>query len=258
MFDEKTIQNLNFYVYLLIDPETDEPFYVGKGKGNRVFAHVNCDLENDSESNKYNEIRRIVSSGNKVKHIIVRHGLREKVALELEAALIDTFKFIPNFNKFLKGNIQGGVNSIEKGLMTTDEVIRLYNAETLNEIEKNCLIININKTYDRGAGEHAIYKATKEIWNIKASRTNEICIVLSEYKGLIVEVFEVLKWYKKERGYNPGAKKYGQTYAGYGFEGKIAESNIRNNYINKSIAEYKKRGFAGVLIYPETLQQLRT
>jgi len=258
MFDTKVIEQLKSYVYLLIDPSTDEPFYVGKGTGNRVFDHVKCALEEVEERNyKYEEIRRIKADGNDIKHLIVRHGLTEKVALEIESSLIDTFKFIPKFKHYIRGNIQGGVNSIEKGLMTSDEIIRLYNAEPLLEIGDHCVIININKTYKRGSGESAIYNATKEIWNIKKSRRDKIKYVLSEYRGLIVEVFEVSKWYAKERGYNPGAKKYGQTYMGYGFEGVVAEPDIRNKYVNKTIAPFKKRGFASVLIFPGTLIKLR-
>lgn len=257
MFDEKTIQHLKFYVYLLIDPKTDEPFYVGKGKENRVYNHVQCALETEITNNKYDEIRRIMSEGNDVKHLIVRHGLNEKTAFEIESALIDTFKFIPKFKNYVRGNIQGGVNSIEKGLMTANEIIRLYNAETLEKIDDDCIIININRTYKRGSGDDAIYNATKEIWDIKEHRRNKTKFVLSEYKGLIVEVFKVEKWYSKERGYNPGAKKYGQTYLGYGFEGIIAEESIRNKYINKTISPYKKRGFASVLIFPETLEKLK-
>lgn len=257
MFDVKTIEHLKYYVYLLIDPKIDEPFYVGKGVGNRVFDHVKCALEEKVLNNKYEEIRRIVAGGNQVKHLIVRHGLTEKNAFEIESALIDTFKFIPKFKSYVRGNIQGGINSIEKGLMTTNEIIRLYNAETLTEIGDNCVIININKTYQRGSGENAIYDATKEIWDIKERRRNIIEFVLSEYKGLIVEVFKVNNWYSKERGYNLGAKKYGQTYLGYGFEGVIAEDNERNKYINKTISPFKKRGFASVLIFPETLQKLK-
>ena len=30
----------NYYVYRLIDPRTYQTFYVGKGKGDRVFQHV--------------------------------------------------------------------------------------------------------------------------------------------------------------------------------------------------------------------------
>ena len=257
MFDEKICQKLKYYVYLLIDPETDEPFYIGKGKDNRVFDHLSCALGTEHETDKYNEIRRIIDSGQSVKHLIVRHGLTEKNAFEIESALIDTFKFIPKFNHFIKGNIQGGVKSIEKGLMTTSEIVRLYNAEALDEIGEDCVIININKTYKRGAGKNAIYEATKEIWDIKERRREKIKYVLSEYRGLIVEVFKVIKWYGKERGYNPKAKKYGQTYIGYGFEGEIAEINIRDKYVNKSIAKNKKRGFSGVIIFPDTLRKMR-
>ena len=258
MFDEKTIKHLKYYVYLLADPKTDEPFYVGKGSENRVFKHVNCALEDEKTSNnKYNEIKQIIKDGNQVKHVIVRHGLTEDESFKIESALIDTFKFIPKFKKFAKGNIQSGVNSIEKGLMTTDEINRLYKAEPLNEIGQNCVIININKTYERGSDSEAIYYATKEIWDIKEHRRNQIEYVLSGYKGSIVEVFKVNKWYSKERGYNPGAKKYGQTYLGYGFDGEVAEESERKKYIYKTISQFKKIGFASALIFPETLQKLK-
>jgi len=257
MFDEKICQKLKYYVYLLIDPETDEPFYVGKGQNNRVFNHVKCELETEDETNKYYEIRRIKNKGQVVKHLIVRHGLTEKSAFEIESTLIDTFKFIPKFNHFVQGNIQGGIKSIEKGLMSTDEIIRLYNAEVLNSIGEDCVIININKTYKRGAGENAIYEATKGIWDIKEKRTAKIKYVLSEYRGLIVEVFTVKEWYTKEREYNANAKKYGQTYTGYEFKGEVAETSIRNLYVNKSIAKNKKKGFSGVIIFPDTLEKLK-
>ena len=255
MFDERTKGNLKYYVYLLIDPENNEPFYVGKGKDNRIFAHINQEIDDDDDSLKYAEIRRI--GPEKVKHIIVRHGLSEKESFAIEASLIDTFRYIPSFNRFVRGNIQGGFNSIEKGLMTSNEIIRMYNAQSLDNIEDDCLIININKSYKRGSGVDAIYNATKETWRIEERRREKVKYVLSEYKGLIVEVFKVDRWYPKERGYNPGAKKYGQTYTGYGFEGKVADNKIRNKYINKTISQFKKRGFGGVLIFPDTLEKLK-
>lgn len=48
MFDEKTKEKLKYYVYLLIDPDTNEPFYVGKGKDDRVFSHINIILKRKS------------------------------------------------------------------------------------------------------------------------------------------------------------------------------------------------------------------
>ena len=45
MFTKEVIDQLQYYVYRLIDPRTGQTFYVGKGKGNRVFAHVNDALK---------------------------------------------------------------------------------------------------------------------------------------------------------------------------------------------------------------------
>ncbi|MCR2307669.1 hypothetical protein NSX65_32680, partial [Salmonella enterica] len=38
-FPSGVIEHLGWYVYRLIDPRDGSTFYVGKGKGNRVFAH---------------------------------------------------------------------------------------------------------------------------------------------------------------------------------------------------------------------------
>lgn len=245
MFDEKTKQNLKYYVYFLIDPDTKIPFYIGKGKDNRVFNHMECALETETQNDKYDKIREILKANKKLEHIIVRHGLTEKVAIEIEASLIDTFDFL----KTGITNIAGGQKSIEKGLMTSDEIKRLYNAEKLDEIGKDCILININKKYERGSGENAIYNATKETWTIDKRKLDSLKYVLSEYKGLIVEVFEVEEWYEKERGYTPKSKKFGQTKIGYGFNGKVANDQIRNKYINKSIAHTKKKGAASAIRY---------
>lgn len=38
-FPPDVARKLKTYVYRLIDPRNGETFYVGKGQGNRVFAH---------------------------------------------------------------------------------------------------------------------------------------------------------------------------------------------------------------------------
>jgi hypothetical protein len=248
MFDEKTKEKLKYYVYLLIDPDTDEPFYVGKGKDDRVFSHINQDIHNADENLKYHEIERIGAKN--VKHVIVRHGLNESSAFAVEASLIDTFRFIPSFNKFVRGNIQGGINSIEKGLMTSDEIISLYNAEPLPQIGDDCVIININTNYKRGAGVDSIYRATKEIWKMADWRPTNYQYVLSEYRGLIREVFKVEEWYTKER-----FDRNGKAYVGFGFNGRVAKKDIRNRYINKSLKVFKPRGYGSPIVYPETFKK---
>jgi hypothetical protein len=248
MFNQKAIECLKYYVYLLIDTENDEPFYVGKGQNDRVFDHINQKVDEGTENLKYQEIQRIGSQN--VKHIIVRHGLNESTAFAIEASLIDIFRYIPSFRKFARGNIQGGFNSIEKGLMSANELNSIYNAEPLTSIDQNCMIININTTYERGSGVDAIYKATKETWKMADWRPSMFTYVLSEYKGLIREVFKVKEWYPKKR-----ADRYGKQYIGYGFNGDVAEDEIRNKYINKSIKNIKPRGYGLPTIYPDTLRE---
>lgn len=249
MFDEKTLKELNYYVYMLVDPTTQHPFYVGKGKGNRVFSHLEDAKQGKLGTDKLETIQAIIKEKKEVLHVIVRHGLNEKTAFQIEAALIDVFKFIPNFSAFVKGNIQGGMNSIEKGLMSSDEIKRKYNAILLNSIPEYCVIININGSYKKASGDDRIYKATKQIWRMANPLNGKLKVVLSEYKGLIVEVFEVERWYGIKRKYNSGSNKAGKSYTGYGFDGAVAKDSLRNLYINKSIAHKKKRGASNPITY---------
>jgi Uncharacterized protein conserved in bacteria len=95
-FPSGVIEHLGWYVYRLIDPRDGSTFYVGKGKGNRVFAHMRGEVAatDDDEllSNKLKQIREIRLAGLEVIHVIHRHGMTdEKTAYEVEAALIDAY-----------------------------------------------------------------------------------------------------------------------------------------------------------------------
>ncbi|WP_010177156.1 LEM-3-like GIY-YIG domain-containing protein [Aquimarina agarilytica] len=237
MFDNKTIEQLGYYVYALINPETNIPFYIGKGIGNRVFNHK-YDAENleDVASLKLDIIRAILDKGLAVKHIIIRHGLKESEAFDVEASLID----FGNYIGFNLSNIVEGHHVGYKGLMTTDEIIRLHNAEPLNELLHPIIIININKKYKRGEAFDFIYQATKQGWVISEQRRNTVRYALSEYTGIIIEVFEILEWYEIP---------ITETKSRWGFNGKVASDEVRDIYINKSIAHTKKKGAANPIKY---------
>ncbi|MFH7524784.1 hypothetical protein AB2J22_04520 [Aeromonas sp. A5] len=119
-FDESTFQKLQYYVYALIDPRDNKPFYVGKGKENRIFDHLECALESPTISDKYEKIREIIKSGLFVTHVIIKHGLSEKAAFEIESSLIDYSIY---FDHKLTNEVLGH-NSIENGIMSSDEVMK--------------------------------------------------------------------------------------------------------------------------------------
>lgn len=66
-FSPAVREQLGYYVYLLIDPQTDKVFYVGKGTGDRIFAHLSFALRFPKETDKLDRIRAIMQKGLAVK-----------------------------------------------------------------------------------------------------------------------------------------------------------------------------------------------
>ena len=97
-FPPAVATRLKTYVYRLIDPRNGETFYVGKGKGNRVFSNIRGEqnLEGDDLDNKITRIREIRLAGFEVAHVIHRHGMDEGTDFEVEAALIDAYPGLTN------------------------------------------------------------------------------------------------------------------------------------------------------------------
>ena len=84
MFSQKVQEELGYYVYCLVDPRNKKIFYVGKGVGNRVFAHVNDALENvDYITDKIDTIKEILAAGLKIDHYIIRHKSRQEVLFDI-------------------------------------------------------------------------------------------------------------------------------------------------------------------------------
>jgi hypothetical protein len=78
-------EHLGYYVYLYVDPRSGRPFYVGKGRGSRVLAH----LSDVGDSGKVRLIREIRASGHEPELEILAHGLPDEgIALKIEAAVM--------------------------------------------------------------------------------------------------------------------------------------------------------------------------
>ena len=92
-----------YYVYQLIDPRTNKPFYIGKGKGKRIDAH-----EKEARSNiispKCNMIREIESSGLKIIKEIIKYFDKENTAYNYEKKLIKKIG-LDNLTNLTEGGI---------------------------------------------------------------------------------------------------------------------------------------------------------
>ncbi len=88
-FSSGVSARLRSYVYLLIDPRTGRPFYVGRGRNDRCFRHVLAARSGTDQPGKYPMLERIreIESGDRMVRIdILRHGLSPDEALLVEAA----------------------------------------------------------------------------------------------------------------------------------------------------------------------------
>ena len=61
---KKEESELMYYVYALIDPRTNQPFYIGKGKDDRALSHFKeSALEKEGNTRKTSKIKKLKSLG---------------------------------------------------------------------------------------------------------------------------------------------------------------------------------------------------
>lgn len=77
-----------YYVYQLIDPRNNKPFYIGKGSGNRAYQHLKF---KDGNINPYKDrkIKRIIQAGlEPIVEFLYQDIVDESHAYDLEEAVI--------------------------------------------------------------------------------------------------------------------------------------------------------------------------
>ncbi|NDG33237.1 GIY-YIG nuclease family protein, partial [bacterium] len=81
-----------YYVYELIDPRVNLPFYVGKGKGNRVYFHLSEQSRAKSDNfKKFDKIKKIRKEGYEPEVKIVKYFEEENDAYDYEEELIKKY-----------------------------------------------------------------------------------------------------------------------------------------------------------------------
>lgn len=237
-FSNETIEKLRFYVYRLIDPRNGQTFYVGKGKGNRVFQHVLGaidyydginDEEHDFEKdpNKLRIIKEIRDQGLDVIHVIQRWHLTEEQAFEVEAALLDCYPAL--------SNIQTG-RGYEYGVCNAIELEKRLSAKSYEEPSFGYIIIKVQnwrleEMAKKYGLENARYEATRGTWHNRKPNIAKYPYVFSVTNGIVKDVYKVNEWHDVGNRIE--------------FTGETAEKLIIDTYVGKKIpSRYSKKGMA--------------
>ena len=223
-FTPAVIEKLEYYVYLLSDPRSKRVFYVGKGTGNRIFAHLRAALVRPDQTDKLETIRAIQRDGLAPEHLILRHGLTEKEALEVEAAVIDYIGLSELTNAV------HGYGADARGRMTIPEVIARYEAPEVT-IHEHVILITVNRLYRRGMTEEELYAITRGNWVLRESRLPEIKYALCVYDGIVRQAYRVLSWHPAQA--RRAEQKHQDRWC---FDGEVAAE--LQHYVGGSVAKY--------------------
>jgi uncharacterized protein len=237
LFTPEVAAKLKTYVYRLIDPRNGETFYIGKGKGNRVFSHIREQVgedEQDGLSNKLRRIREIHLAGFEVAHVIHRHGMDDETAFAVEAALMDAYPGL--------ANEAGGVASSDFGVMHALEIMRRYAAEPAIFCHKSVLI-----SVNRSAADVSLYEATRYAWRVSLPKAKLAEVILPTRQGLIVGAFVASQWLEATAENFPGR----EPLAGrFGFVGEEASDAIKDLYVGKRVPDkFRRPGSANPIRY---------
>ncbi len=245
-FSSAEIKALKYYVYVYSNPATNEIFYVGKGKGNRVFSH----LSETSESDKVKYLSDLKKQNLKPKIEILTHGIEDtETALKIESSIIDLIG-INNLT-----NQQKGFRSATFGRMSIKQVKSAYIQEPV-KITEPSILIRISQAFRYSMTPMELYDYTRGHWVLNPDNAKQAKYAFSIYEGVIQEVYEIAGWFNAGTTYSVRENnELVKREAGnredkrYEFVGNLATQSIRDMYKYKSIGGLFKKGNSNPIMY---------
>lgn len=215
----------DYYVYVYSNPDTRQPFYVGKGRGARALAHM--DFE-DAENAKQAEILALRNQGRKPIIEIVQWNLTEEQAFAAESALIQFIGLRQMTNKVCGR----GVDKLHVDFL---EFIRDKAPLKISPRKgREMLILSAKGFYRQGMSRFELYDAIRGNLKICKNRTESCHMVLVVYDGYVIDAYEDPRCV--DAGSEARAFCSSGEPEGYDLVANFPTEHLRNRYVGRELA----------------------
>lgn len=157
-----------YYVYKLIDPRNNKPFYVGEGKGNRAWSHSTF-KSGCNNPHKDRIISKIQSLGLEVIVEIVKQGLTKEESVFHEELLIEEIG-LENLSNICKNANPPRLVGEKNGF---------YGKTHSEETKKKCGDANRGRDNKTPEGKKAISESLKKRWLDPVYREKQVAVFKS-------------------------------------------------------------------------------
>lgn len=239
-FAPEALDTLKWYVYVYLDPTAygePVPFYIGKGKGNRAFEH----LDDQSETEKVARIKGILDAGKEPRIDILAYGMSEAEALLVEACAIDLLGLQQLTN--LKRGDHGSCH----GRISHEDLMIQLNARPV-KIKHKAILITINQCFRSGMSPLELREATRGTWRVGATR-DQAKLALAVFQGVVREVYRIEKWDPAcTTPYVTRDTNALRRHGRWEFVGEEA-ADLREQYVGRSVRDYFPKGSRNPICY---------
>ena len=198
---------LRYYVYALRDPRDGRVFYVGKGIGDRINAHLReAGKDPESERAKLRTINDIEAAGLEVDLLFLRTGIEdEPTAFVVEQAVIDAFAA----DGHALTNLVRGHHSGSEGLASLNATVARHRALPCPPIDLPLIMVKIQAGWRPDSTEQDVYDQTRGHWRIAPWVRDRAQYCLGVAYGVVRGAYRIDDWFSSEQPWDQGKDRWG-------------------------------------------------
>ncbi len=110
------------------------------------------------------------------------------------------------------------------------------------DITENIIVFKLTESYKENMTKRQLYDITRGCWPVDIKRAQCADYAFCVHENIIKEVYKIEKWLPAEKLQRENFPYKEDEKGRYGFEGEIAEPEVRNKYRKKSVENICKPG----------------